>query len=58
MFSKEELPGMKHMWHDGTLHHIFDGGWFWIIPFDNHKKSQNSLCSIGLMLDCRKYPKK
>jgi FADH2 O2-dependent halogenase len=57
MFSKEELPGMKHMWHDGTLHHIFDGGWFWIIPFDNHKKSQNSLCSIGLMLDCRKYPK-
>lgn len=57
MFTKQELPGMKHRWHDGTLHHVFDGGWFWIIPFDNHEKSNSSICSIGLMLDCRKYPK-
>ncbi len=41
---------------EGTLHHIFDGGWMWIIPFDNHKQSTNPLCSVGLMLDPRKYP--
>lgn len=37
------LPGR---WHDGTLHHVFDGGWIGIIPFDNHKNSTNPLCSV------------
>ncbi|GBQ27408.1 FAD dependent oxidoreductase [Gluconacetobacter sacchari DSM 12717] len=31
-----------------TLHHIFDQGWLWIIPFDNHPHSTNPLCSVGL----------
>ena len=57
MFSKSDLPGFKHRFHDGTLHHVFDGGWFWIIPFNNHKDSTNQTVSIGLMLDCRKYPR-
>ena len=43
-------------WHEGTLHHIFDGGWMWIIPFDNHASSENKLCSVGLNLDINKYP--
>ena len=43
-------------WHEGTVHHVFDGGWFWIIPFDNAQGSENPLCSIGLTLDMRKYP--
>jgi FADH2 O2-dependent halogenase len=34
----------------GTVHHCFDGGWFWIIRFDN------GICSIGLVLDRRSYP--
>jgi FADH2 O2-dependent halogenase len=42
--------------HQGTLHHIFDGGWFWVIPFDNYPESTNPLCSVGLTLDRRKYP--
>ena len=37
-------------WHDGTLHHVFDGGWLWVIPFDNHESSRNPLCSVGLTL--------
>ncbi|NOQ81380.1 MAG: NAD(P)-binding protein, partial [Methylophaga sp.] len=41
---------------EGTLHHIFEGGWLWIIPFDNHDKSTNPLCSVGLQLDPRIYP--
>jgi FADH2 O2-dependent halogenase len=45
-------------WHNGTMHHIFDRGWFWIIPFDNYKKSKNPLCSVGLTLDERMYPKR
>jgi len=38
-------------WHQGTLHHFFDGGWMWVIPFDNHPDSENQLCSVGLSLD-------
>jgi FADH2 O2-dependent halogenase len=45
------------LWYQGTLHHIFDGGWMWIIPFNNHEKSTNPICSVGLNLDPRKYPK-
>lgn len=41
---------------EGTLHHIFEGGWLWVIPFDNHAKSTNPLCSVGLMLDPRVHP--
>jgi FADH2 O2-dependent halogenase len=51
-----ECPPHSFRWHDGTLHHSFDGGWFWIIPFDNTRNSSSPLCSIGLSLDLRKYP--
>lgn len=44
-------------WHSGTLHHVFDGGWLWVIPFDNHEHSLNSLCSVGLTLDERAFPR-
>jgi tetracycline 7-halogenase / FADH2 O2-dependent halogenase len=37
-------------WHNGTLHHVFDGGWLWVIPFDNNAESMNPLCSVGLTL--------
>ncbi|RJP55789.1 MAG: NAD(P)/FAD-dependent oxidoreductase [Anaerolineaceae bacterium] len=43
-------------WSEGTLHHIFKGGWLWIIPFNNHADSTNPLCSIGLQLDPRVHP--
>ncbi|MEO1392356.1 MAG: NAD(P)/FAD-dependent oxidoreductase [Cyanobacteria bacterium J06634_5] len=41
---------------EGTLHHLFKGGWLWVIPFDNHACSTNPLCSVGLMLDPRIHP--
>ena len=41
---------------EGTLHHIFEGGWLWVIPFDNHAESTNPLCSVGLLLDPRIHP--
>ncbi|MGK8520150.1 NAD(P)/FAD-dependent oxidoreductase [Nocardia asteroides] len=40
----------------GTLHHLFEGGWVWVIPFDNHPQSTNRLCSIGIALDLDRYP--
>lgn len=43
-------------WSEGTLHHLFPGGWMWVIPFDNHRRSTNPLCSVGLSLDPRMYP--
>jgi FADH2 O2-dependent halogenase len=45
-------------WHNGTLHHVFDRGWLWVIPFDNHEGAINSLCSVGLTLDPRIHPHK
>ncbi|MFF1451438.1 NAD(P)/FAD-dependent oxidoreductase [Streptomyces sp. NPDC058274] len=48
--------GQPGRWHQGTLHHVFDGGWLWVIPFDNQPRSTNSRCSVGLVLDPRKYP--
>lgn len=44
-------------WDGGTLHHLIDRGWFWVIPFNNHKASTNPMCSIGLTIDERRYPK-
>ena len=44
-------------WFHGTMHHTFDRGWFWVIPFNNEPRSRNHLVSVGLTLDERKYPK-
>ncbi|AXK37440.1 FAD-dependent oxidoreductase [Streptomyces armeniacus] len=44
-------------WYEGTVHHMFERGWFWVIGFDNHRDSRNPLCSVGLTLDPRRYPK-
>ncbi|MTE21411.1 NAD(P)-binding protein [Streptomyces sp. TRM43335] len=44
-------------WSEGTLHHMFHGGWMWVIPFDNHPRATNPLCSVGLNLDPRIHPK-
>lgn len=41
---------------EGTLHHIFHGGWLWVIPFNNHDRSTNPLVSVGLQLDPRIHP--
>jgi FADH2 O2-dependent halogenase len=35
-------------WHDGTLHHILDDAWVWVIPFNNHENSRNPLVSVGV----------
>jgi len=49
--------GNPSPWHQGTLHHVFDGGWLWVIPFDNTKDGTNPLVSVGLTLDTRRYPR-
>ncbi len=41
----------------GTLHHIFDGGWMWVIPFNGHPSSTNPLVSVGLQLDTDRHPR-
>ncbi len=48
---------LESPWFEGTLHHIFDGGWLWVIPFNNMRGSTNQLCSVGLNLDPRRHPK-
>jgi len=39
-----------------TLHHLFKGGWMWVIPFDNHPSSTNRLVSVGLQLNLDHHP--
>src|SRR4051794_40917415 len=43
-------------WHQGSIHHLLDGGWLWVTPFDNTPRSRNPLCSVGLMLDPARHP--
>ncbi|HXO20226.1 MAG TPA: hypothetical protein VOA87_09940 [Thermoanaerobaculia bacterium] len=49
-------PGLSAQWYEGTLHHVFAGGWLWIVPFNNHDRSENPLCSVGLTLDMTRFP--
>jgi tetracycline 7-halogenase / FADH2 O2-dependent halogenase len=51
-----EEYGLKYPLSQSTLHHIFDGGWMWVIPFNNHADAVNPLCSVGLLLDREKHP--
>jgi tetracycline 7-halogenase / FADH2 O2-dependent halogenase len=51
------VHAVPRLWSQGTLHHIFDGGWLWVIPFDNHERSTNPLCSVGLTVDPRRFPR-
>ena len=50
----EEAIGRPHRYHRdrdrGTVHHCFDGGWLWVIPFDN------GVTSVGLQLDNARHP--
>ncbi len=52
----KSVHGHKYPLSQSTLHHIFEGGWFWVIPFDNHKESTNPLCSVGLVLNREIHP--
>ncbi|MEV8635689.1 tryptophan 7-halogenase [Streptosporangium sp. NPDC051023] len=51
----EEMPPVP--WFQGTMHHMFTRGWFWVIPFNNEPRSRNQLVSVGLTFDERLYPK-
>jgi FADH2 O2-dependent halogenase len=51
------VPKAPRRWYQGTCHHIFDGGWLWVIPFDNREGSTNKCVSVGLSFDIRKFPK-
>lgn len=44
-------------WYEGTVHHMFERGWAWVIAFNNNKWSKNPLCSVGMTVDPRRYPK-
>jgi FADH2 O2-dependent halogenase len=52
-----EQHKMPSPFSQGTLHHLFQGGWFWVIPFDNHTSSTSELCSVGVNLDLDRYPR-
>jgi FADH2 O2-dependent halogenase len=53
---QEHSNQLSVSWHQGTLHHVFERGWLWVIPFNNHERSTNPLISVGLTIDPRRYP--
>ena len=53
----DEGPRPLAPWSQGTLHHFFNGGWMWVIPFGNYSGSKNTLCSVGLNFDNACFPK-
>lgn len=59
MIPPEDRPvGLSRGYYEGTLHHMIDGGWYWIIRFDNVPGSKSDLTSVGITVDMRKYPKR
>jgi len=50
--------GMSHPWWEGTLHHLFDGGWLYVIPFNNWPGGTNDVVSVGLTWDPRRHTPK
>jgi len=43
-------PAFRFRRDAGTIHHAFDGGWIWVIRFDN------GVASVGTVLDRARYP--
>jgi tetracycline 7-halogenase / FADH2 O2-dependent halogenase len=43
-------------WAQGSLHHVFDGGWVSVLPFGNHKDATNQLTSVTLHLQPHVHP--
>jgi len=50
--SSGEHPFRDHPFpcDDSALHHCFDGGWMWVLPFEN------GITSVGFSLDCQQFP--
>jgi FADH2 O2-dependent halogenase len=48
----EDHPFREHPYpcDDAALHHVFDGGWMWVLPFEN------GITSVGFSLDRRRFP--
>ena len=46
-----DLSGHPYPCDDAALHHVFDGGWMWVLPFDN------GVTSAGFALDPDRFPR-
>ena len=55
VIASTDVTGSPTPLSQSTLHHMFEGGWLWIIPFNNHPYSTNTLCSVGLQFDIDKH---
>ena len=41
------VPGLSAGWSEGTLHHVFEGGWFWIIPLRQRRGLREPRCAAS-----------
>lgn len=38
-------------WSEGTVHHLFEGGWVQLVDFGNHRESDNPVTGVTLSVD-------
>jgi FADH2 O2-dependent halogenase len=43
-------------WNEGPLHHVFDGGYLIVTPFDNYRDAPNHVAGVEIVLDAEKFP--
>jgi tetracycline 7-halogenase / FADH2 O2-dependent halogenase len=43
-------------WSQGTLHHLLEDAWVWVIPFNNYAKSKNPRVSVGVTFFGKRCP--
>jgi FADH2 O2-dependent halogenase len=41
---------------EGTVLHVFDGGWIQLAPFDNHPEAATGECAVTVSVDPERYP--
>ena len=46
-----DVSGHPYRCDDAALHHVFEGGWMWVLPFDN------GVTSAGFALDPDRFPR-
>lgn len=52
LLASREAPVQDHVYRcdDAALHHVFDGGWYWVLPFNN------GIVSVGVTVDGERHP--
>lgn len=52
---RQEAYSRATPWSNGTISHVFPGGWIQVAHFDNHPEAGSSICSVTVSVDPEAY---